>query len=289
MGAAKNRAKLEAHRFADLESRVRTLGIDKLVPGFYDSAAFLRAERADPRLIELYAQYVQYRPRAPEEDARTTAIVPRLAALLADQVAALGRPGACVDGSLVLSRSLDRLGVWNYVAAGGFNVELPAQRALGKRYWWVVDHLDPGAGQLGHVWVVAPPFVIVDVTIKSQGWDAPFAAAMPDFVAVTDARPAQMTVEDIVSDNVREAHYRRTGRLDPNLHRALRGDIAAVADKFPGRQIEVGAVMLRYLPTAIRASVEPLEEIGAHSGLNGARVWADCIAPAFTAELGELA
>jgi hypothetical protein len=267
--------------FTEIEARVNGLGIGMLAPGFYDDPAFLRVEQKDPKLLELYAQYVLHRPRTAEEDARTTAIVPRLTAIIAGQVAALERPGACVDGSLLLSRSLDRLGVWNYIVAGGFNAELTARPTLGKRYLWVVDSLDPGAGQLGHVWVVAPPFAIVDATIKSQGWDAPFAAAMPDWLAATDTQLATMTVEDIIASEVREAHFRETGQLDSNLYRMLHPDLVAVSEKFPGRKLEIGSVRLRYLPTGIRASDDQHEEIGALSGLNGARIWADYIAPAF--------
>ncbi|EWY35811.1 hypothetical protein N825_34180 [Skermanella stibiiresistens SB22] len=281
MGAAKNRARREAHLFTEIEGRVHHLGIGMPAPGFYDDSAFLHAGQADPKLIELYAQYVQHRPRTAEEDARTSAIVPRLTAIIARQVAVLERPGACVDGSLLLSRSLDRLGVWNYIAAGGFNAELTARRALGKRYLWVVDRLDPGAGQLGHVWVVAPPFAVVDATIKSQGWDAPFAAAMPDWLAASDTQLAAMTVEDIIASEVREAYFRKTGQLDSNLHRMLRPDLVAVSEKFPGRKLEIGSVRLRYLPTGICASDDQLEGIGTLSGLDGARIWADYIVPAF--------
>lgn len=273
----------DPHGAADLieaiASTMRGLGVERLVPGFCDDAAFIGAERENPKLLECYGQYIQHRVRTSEEDARTTDIVPRVAALIASQVAALPRPGACVDGSLLLSRSLDRLGIWNYIVAGGFNAEIPSIRR--KRHLWVVDRLDEGAGQLGHVWVVAPPFVVVDVTIKSQGWDTVFGAAMPNYVTATNALTVTMTVDDIVAPEVRGAVLRKTGLDFPDLHFRLRPDIKTVSEMFPGSQIEEGPVCLRYLPTGIRASDEALEDIGSFSGLNAAGIWTNLIAPTF--------
>src|SRR5689334_517762 len=46
------------HGMTAIEKHFQSLGISKLVPGFYDDPAFLAAERSNPLLLEDYALYV---------------------------------------------------------------------------------------------------------------------------------------------------------------------------------------------------------------------------------------
>jgi hypothetical protein len=243
----------------------------------------MAAERNDPRFLENYAEWVKLWARSAEYDDYVRHIVPPLAQMVFAEVKAHGQQGLGVDASNLLSRSLDRLGVWNYIAIGGFNVGLTAFPDLGRRYFSVFDELVKSEGKQGHVWVVAPPFQIVDVAIKVQGWIPEFERATPDFLASEKCEHIHMNVEDMVaSEYSLQLAQQNSGQVPADLHLQLQPYLRDFERAFPGVAVQTEHIQARYLPTGIGAALEPLQEV--YAG-DGTRFWNDVVAPHFEKDL----
>lgn len=278
MGEAKRRGAVHT----GIDGRLRELGVDTTKFGFYDQPAFLAAERRDGAFLEQYALWVQSRPRTIDYDARVREIVPRLAEFLADLFEREDMQRSCVHVSSMMPRILDRLGVWSFGLKGSMIAEVAREDLWrGQSMCDIPDF--PGA-ELGHAWVVAPPFVIVDGTIRLQN---PAGDRMNDFtppiVAVEDAPLIKPTVDDVVSAELRAFHESREGQLDSQLHHRLVPQLKRFGSAFPSREVRFGDLALRYVPAGVRISDVGLEEInGAGEKLKGDEVWNDHVAPAFS-------
>lgn len=282
MGEAKRRAENPPDHVS-IDERLRQLGVDTTLFGFYDQPAFLAAEQHDGTFLEQYALWVQTRPRTADYDARVRDIVPRLAELLADLFEREDMQHSCVHVSSMMSRILDRLGIWSFGLKGSMIAEVAREDLW--RGQSICDIPDFPGAELGHSWVVAPPFVIIDGTIRLQNTAGdPMNAFTPPIVAVEDAPLIKPTVRDVVSAEVRALHQQREGRLDSQLHHRLLPALKAFGSAFPSREVRFGDLALRYVPAGVRVSDVGLEEInGAGDKLQGDEVWNDHVAPAFSA------
>lgn len=282
MGEAKRRG-ASASDHARIDDRMRQLGIDTTRFGFYDQPAFLAAERHDVAFLEQYAQWVQTRPRTADYDARVREIVPRLAEFLADLFEREDMQRSCVHVSSMMPRILDRLGVWSFGQKGSMIAQVAREDLW--RGQSICDIPDFPGAELGHSWVVAPPFVIVDGTIRLQNPAGdPMNAFTPPIVAVEDAPLIKPTMDDVVSAEMQAFHQGREGRLDSQLHHRLLPLLKTFGSAFPSREVRFGELVLRYVPAGVRISDVGLEEInGAGDKLWGDEVWNDHVAPVFLA------
>ncbi len=57
--------------------KLRRLGVDVNVLGYYDQLAFRALEETDPLALELYSSWVIHRPRDEDYDAQARQVVPR--------------------------------------------------------------------------------------------------------------------------------------------------------------------------------------------------------------------
>ncbi|MFA6902544.1 MAG: hypothetical protein WC236_05640 [Gallionellaceae bacterium] len=180
-----------------------------------------------------------------------------------------GRLGACVDISGIFSRILDREGIWNCPIKGSLTVNFPAESGLSKSYFWSVDHGDFVAG---HAWVFAPPFTVVDVSVKLQPYTLEKLLYLPDILLSDAKQSVEVNAEDIISPSA-SAEMRLHGiplerQLSysaPQLSNMLKV-IPAIA--VPGLR---GSI-LKYSPVAIGMPDAPLEEMR-NMEFNGNTPW----------------
>lgn len=284
MGDAK-RQDGEVWGHARIDARMRELGIDTTQFGFYDQPAFLAAEHRDSSFLDHYALWVQSRPRTTDYDARVRRIVPRLAEVLADLFEREGMQRSCAHMSAMMQRILDRLGVWSFGLKGSMIAYVERKNLWrGQAMCDVPDF--PGA-EVGHAWVVAPPFKIVDGTIRLQNPAGdPMNKFTPPIVAVEEAKLIKPTLEDVVSAELRARHQHYEGRLDSQLHHRLVPQLRSFGRAFPSWEVRFGELALRYVPAGVRISDVELEEInGASEKLCGGEVWHDHVVPAFSADI----
>lgn len=228
-------------------------------PGFYDHPRFLAAEKSDPIYLNCYARFVQQRPRDDKYEARVRRVVPRVAKILHRELEAEGRLGACVDMSMVLSRILDEEQIWNYEVKGALTLTFPRLIQRDPIYFWPMDIDGP---KDGHVWVSAPPYNVVDLTVREQPYPNPTMGKMiAPFVLLDSIRPVEPTVDDIVSAEARMLVRRQYGVIPPDLHFQENPTLRDVFAGFPANESRIGGVRMRYVPCAFGASEKPLEGI----------------------------
>jgi hypothetical protein len=274
--------------FEELDEALAGAGIDVSAFGFYDQEEFLELEKAAPRALELYARWVLGRPRDAEYDAHVRATVPRLARLVERRLGTEGCVGACLNVATMMARMLDRLKVWSFAVQGSLTVELPSRPAVGRRYFPECDLLDHEDNIVGHGWLVAPPFIVVDSTLKHQRWvdlHPAIAACLPDVVAAEKGNVVRPRWFDVVSDALIEKYNVPRAALTPQLPYQFKHDLAHIEKLLPGRDIRQGELSLRYIPGAVKISEVPLDALPCLSpqtpGLVPRRIWEDFVRPEF--------
>lgn len=231
--------------------------IDFNTAGFYDSVEFLKQEQRDPGYLEFYARYVE----AKKYDESYLANARQKIAIVTEAVRASverdGRLGACVDASGMIGRMLDRLGIWNYVAKATLTIEFPSASALSPRHFWAIDH---GQFTAPHAIVVAPPYYLVDATVKHQPYDARRANLIPDLVLSDNFEPARWRPEDLANPMLLQLLKQRRLKFKDYIARYA-PSMAELMNQLPARSFSLNGTSLRYVIVAIGGTVEPLEEI----------------------------
>lgn len=282
MGQARQRRLNGITPFIALDRELQSFGIDTTEFGFYDHPCFLEQERRNPEFLEKYARWVSLRPRDEAYDAHVRSIVPRITQILASAFRTDSLEGCCKAAASMLVPMLNRLGVWSYGVEGSAIFNLESQNH--SRQLYIVDTKDTPDSMLGHAWVIAPPFRIVDASLAFQHWgDDPVARHVPEFLVVENgAEEIEPTLDDIVSHGLRREQMQREGFVDTNLHRRLAPNLSTYRSFAPSLEVSVGELKIRYCPTAIKITDTPLDQIvtdGVHR--TAIQIWNDDIAPAF--------
>lgn len=95
--------------------RFESVGIDTSAPGFFDDPQFVAEERRDRRFLELYSEWVVHRERTADYDAHVREVLAKLAPIISARLDRYQWFGSCIAIMGILTRMLDRLGVWNTV------------------------------------------------------------------------------------------------------------------------------------------------------------------------------
>lgn len=279
MGEAKRRAgQKAAASIVDPRPLFDELGIDHSKPGFYDDVAFQSQEHLNPSFLESYARFVRTLPLSDEYLERSRRLIPAIAGALQVEMAARDRRRACMDAGLALTRMLEAAGVWNTVIRGAFSVELVGKPTT-CRYFHAIGPLDEGAGVHGHTWIYAPPFDVVDVTAKLQPWDPPaLEAAIPEIVLIEGRTRVPATPELVIDHDWLVGAALSGQKVD--MKKVLGPQRLLFIRDFPGSTTTVNGAQLTYLPTAVTAPIEPLEEVGfGEEGLQAGKLWVEKIRP----------
>ena len=254
-------------------------GIPIETPGFYDHPAFIAQEGKDPKYLNNYARFVHQRPRSVEYDAHVKRVVPIVANIYHNQLKKNGRLGACVDISALISRALEREGVWNFIVKGSLTITFPPASGIDPRYFWSVD---TNKFTAAHAWVAAPPLFVVDVAVRLQPYAGNEASHLPEVVCEEAGVLAKATLNDVVAPIVRMRLSARGVPESKQLQDASPATPAFIAT-FPTRLVEVQGTKLKYVPVATTAPDLPFEKMRSMSfgGRSGYDVYAAEVRPAF--------
>ncbi len=268
---------------SEIEESLRSRGIDYSTPEFYNDPAFKRAEADDPIFLENYAELIESQTYSEAYIERVRAIVPKVVEFLSAELARDGRLGACIDASLVLTKILERLGIWNYVSGGSLTIDFDQDTGVGTRYW--AHFVEPGAeAKVGHAWVTAPPFKVIDLTIRQQQFTQDQAPFLPRFVLSEQfTSVAGVSLDDMVDQDL-QAKCRKAGISPPSIHEFMRTDgrgAARFMNKIHPFAIRTARATLKYFPCMMGAPLEAFEDHTGHcfSGRSTAQVYSDlCVA-----------
>lgn len=274
--------------FEVIDKGLKTAGVDTSQFGFYDQPAFLSLERRNPKVLDNYAKWVISRPRTAEYDEHVRAVVPKVAGLIEKRLERENAVAACLNVATMAVSMLNRLGVWSVAVRGALTVDVPSKPSLGVRYFPHMDLLDNPDNITGHGWLVAPPFMIVDATVKHQKWvglPAEFARLLPSVVLAEDTRPARPKWIDLIGDAVIRVNRIPARDRNDRLPYLMNPDLAVFERDFPGVEIASGDVRLRYFASANTVSDGPLEGMQWVSperpNLKPIHIWDEDIRPAF--------
>lgn len=254
------------------------LGIPIDAPGFYDHPAFAAEEKRNRHFLTTYARFV--RERSYSKDYLTSAEqrIRRATELLHGELVRDGRLGACIDASMSLSRMLEREGIWNICIQGALTLTFGSGKKAERLYCQPVDDSDAVAA---HVWLLAPPFEVVDVTISRQPIAENLRKQLPPYVLAKNPRSTLVIANDICS-----TRYRREAEADGIKGReiiyAYRPDYREFFVQFPAAEVTHKTVTMKFVPCATGASDGPLEQITALSlsGRTAFEIYETVIRPA---------
>jgi hypothetical protein len=249
----------------ELEEWFRKRGIDPSLPGIHDLPEFLKVEAQDPSALNMVARLVEARTYSAEELQLAERKIQVAAEAISNQVAQDGRLGQCVVASSVLSRCLDELGVWNYTAKTSLTIRFPPGVSSTPQYFYTFDEGDFVAA---HAVVVAPPFAVIDLTIRHQHYRKPgLTQRLPAMVCSKEFQAYRMQAQELVSPSL--IAYLRT-RGYPSAQAFLqreRPDMLRLMEQLPSREVTFEGSRLSYGIVAVGGYPERLSEIHSHNAM----------------------
>ena len=250
-------------------------------PGFYEEGAFIRREAQVPNYLHNYARFVDQQHYSPAYFDRAEPIIHVVSEELQLALKEDGSQEAHDEAPLVMSRILEREGVWNYVVSGSLTMTFPAGAGFEPFAFWSLEVRGDRAVDCSYHWVVAPPFQIIDIAIQACKYPNPFNHLLPKIVWENNPEPAVAEMSDIFSPNgvkqITEAGLTFEEALDRYLP-YYRGGFAA---SFPPRMVARMDTQLKYVPTGVHVAEQSLEQFTGFKsrGLNGAQIYAKKIQP----------
>jgi hypothetical protein len=244
--------------YEELLALFNSLGIDPTTPGFYSQPAFSKAREADPFFLDKYAEFIDKMPLDQQYLAHAREEIEAVSRFVFDRTQAGGRLGACVDASLLMQSMLDRRGIWCYVVHGAVTTNYhPDGRTIPEGHYWHWSW-DPNI-VAGHSWLSAPPFKVVDATLKLQPYSDGEPDLMPDIVLDEGNIVGQLLPNDLAHPDEYFVNEGRAltemeiDRREPGLVAKIQRMGITVA-QFPESTI-------KYVPCSVSASEYPLEEM----------------------------
>jgi hypothetical protein len=237
-------------------------------PGWYDDPQFLRAAGQDPALWTDYAIDAARHGTEPAAAAHARrvldAVLPRVASLFAHDAT----EGDCLKRALLLQRLFEQAGVWCWVTQGGMTAEFPEEWRIAPIGFRPLSLTVP----LGHCWLVAPPFRVVDLSLQHQPDALRGRRRLPAVLAADKVEPLTLSLFDVADRQLIE-------QVGPEV--ALPPALVEFNREFPACRFLQGRVRFRYTPTAIAIPAPPLDDwqqqIG---GLTPREIFQTAVAPA---------
>lgn len=253
-------------------------GISIEKPGFYNDRNFLEIEKGYSSYLNNYARYIQTKEYTEEYIKKARKEISLIASILHSELVKDGRRGACIDVAMVFSKILEMEGYWNYIAKGSLTMEYPPESNIPKGYFWHYDiKSDISAG---HAWVVAPPFSVIDITIKQQIYTKGQEKYLPDLVLGDNMQRVTAEVKDVFSP---EARYflKCQGVKESQMLQYASTEASNILELFPSLAIKCEKSLLNYITIAFGAPTEELENIKSLNlnGMYGLDIYKELIVP----------
>lgn len=240
--------------YEELKSEFQSKGIPFDKTDFYDHPSFLKAEQRDPSYLIKFAKFVVSQPYSFEYLEKAEVIIQEVVKILNNELKKNGREGACVDIAGILARILERKGIWCACIKGSTTIEFPENSGEETTYYWSADK---GNFIAGHAWVYAPPFSIVDISLKQQPYSGNKKKFIPEIILVKEAEQAISEIEDIISPEVR-LQMLSQGVPHSSMLSLGASELKTVQSSFPAQLVTIGDTKFKYSPVAIHASIESL-------------------------------
>jgi len=247
--------------YLDLLHEFQAKNIPLDTPSFYDNENFLAEEQKDSEYLNKYSAFVASRPYSKQYLEIAREKIQKIVSILHAHLVQSNRQGACIDISSVLTRILELEGIWCACLKGSLTIKFPAHSNEGDTHFYSVTKNQSCTP--GHYWVYAPPFKIIDISIKEQAYDGRKKEYIPTFVMVEEAQTSTAEVEDIISPDVVRELINIYKIPKKNQISYVCTSIGEIQKNFPPQVVNTdGGARAKYTPTATHASIEKLEGFG---------------------------
>lgn len=226
-------------------------------PGFYDDPSFVAIEQLDGDFLNCYASFVKSKPFTKEYLERARAIIATVSNYLHSELRAEKSTRRCVEAAMIFSKILEKLGVWNYIHKGSLTIDFPAKSGLQSQYFRSVAPIQISAG---HAWLVAPPFQVVDITLKLQPYKQDVYDYIPDYILAEKTQKGSMTANDIYEPEILILHKLRY-KTDKDIFKREHPHILEFGKVFHPQKVTVDETIFNYIPVGIGAPDMPLETL----------------------------
>lgn len=245
--------------YTDLKLEFESKNIPFDTPSFYDHKNFLAAEKTDGNYLNNYALFVASKPYTKEYLHEAKLKIVQIIETLHAHLVKNGRQGACIDISSILTRCLELEGIWCACLKGSVTLNFPKHSGEGDAHFYSI--IKDQNCTTGHYWVYAPPFKIIDITIKEQQYGDSKKRFIPSFVLAEHAEVTSPEVEDIFSPEATREIYRAYGIPKEKQIEQYCKTLKIIDHYFPSQKIKTeSGVTIKYIPLATHASVEQLKE-----------------------------
>lgn len=221
-------------------------------PGCYDHSDFIRAEERDA-----HAAFLSYAVHVSESVNRSARTIERFATEIASHASAREKMSNCIDISLFLQRALEERGVWSVVIHGSVIV------CFDNDVVYEIHEYDTpkySGASTGHSWLLAPPFDVVDLTVKHQR----FAGELPEY-AERFFQAIMLQIPDVVlgKELSRFSPSQKELTGDSRMYNPHREEIQRL---FPATVARFKRVSLKYIPDHVRIPKYKIDRMGLSLG-----------------------
>jgi hypothetical protein len=243
--------------YLEQEAFFKSLDINITEPGFYDDPNFISVERHNVSILKNYAKFVRSRDYDNEYLAESERKIKIITSILHGELVRDGRLGACIDMTAVLSRILDLEGIWNYPQSGSMTITFPPEKKMPSRHFWTIED---GPFVAAHAWLSAPPFKIIDLTLKQQPYRHNETAFLPDMILQKDTSNEKIELLDLVETNIlRQMYLIHRNKSLPILKR-IDKNLPTFTKTFKPDVFSIDGIKFKYTPIGISFSELPLEK-----------------------------
>ena len=247
----------DLHEGLVYELSSRDIPVDS--PGFHLLREFQDAVQPHVQL-DIYASFVLSRDYSKEYLDRAEKIIRSICHEVRKKVRDVGQ---CANVAVALSGIFDELGIWNYIATGGLTLEYDPITGIDGSTHFPPLMTRKNKATTGHAWLVAPPFKIIDPTIKMQVYRPDEEPLIPEMVLEKNPPRTSWNILDIAEAEFIEGILEAGGvpsprfieqHCDPGLRMRL--------DKYGVHQVQGKLMRMKYLCTSPSLPDGALESMG---------------------------
>ncbi len=245
--------------YEDIKQDFEKRNIPFETPGFYDHPNFLLIEEKNASYLSNYAKFVHERPRDESYNEFVKKTVPLIVNFYNDKHIGKDSNNSRTEFTNIISKALEKSGVWNYVVKGSVTIDFPDASGIPKHNFWSIDYDGYSAA---HTWIVAPPFYVVDVSLNTQALSTEEAEHLMSTNCDEASKIIEPELEDILtpdactllaSHKLKRSEY--FGVISPQTEKFL-----AV---FPSREVSFKDTKVKYFPLSVSAADMPFEQMTA--------------------------
>jgi hypothetical protein len=227
-------------------------------PGFYNHKNFIKEEKENPEYLSNYARYVQKKNYDETYIEKAKKEIPIICNAIYEELVKDGRKGACVDVAQALSKILEREGYWNYMVKGALTISFPTSTGISTKHFWPFDPTNPH--RVGHVWIAAPPFNVIDVTVRMQPYSQGEEHYLPSMVIEENITDCTIETKDIFSPEAILMYSSQRIPIEKMIH-LITPNVERFMSVFNPNKVNYEGTELKYIPVAASASDGELYEM----------------------------